>query len=277
MVTKNKRGTEERFASRFKLQDATRQWCERYAADRMGRSLTTRERDELEGLAADPDEVRLERFVRAQAQEVKRVLLAALLQARAFLGEYAQLARNEVLFDVDAESLQQAHEDHGEPLVKRLELKAPPEVGVERSTRRTLIANYDRPHQWWWGDRAPGRRDLSVLSLLAGHFPSTACQRGPWSVVDVVNAEGRALDQTRKRMKPQMVGKRIRQRREELGLSQQQLARELRISRKLLNHYENNTRALSGPRLQAIARILKCEESRLRDASGMDESPPPPP
>lgn len=274
--TPSRRVAPTRYTATYEHQDATLEWCHQYVAERWGRRMTPQELDHLKASVGTDPEVLDERSIGAQmrrsAREATRGLQAALLQARAVTEEYAkQRDRSVVPFDADAERLQRAMEDHGGPLLKRVELNpaVTPEPSVGRSTGWTLIDTYDRPHMWWWGE-APTLRDLAVLSILAAdHWPETSGT----TVMDAINAEARALAQTRRRIKLRIVGKRIRQRREELGLSRAQLARELRIERALLARYENNSRVVPGPRLQAIARILKCEESWLR---GEDGAPPPP-
>lgn len=66
-------------------------------------------------------------------------------------------------------------------------------------------------------------------------------------------------------MDRQKMGERIRKRREEIGLSQAGLARLLDIAQTQVNRYERGERVPRGPRLQKIARILRCKASWLRD------------
>jgi hypothetical protein len=74
--------------------------------------------------------------------------------------------------------------------------------------RAMVVATYDRPGVWWWGDKRPEPRDLALLSLLARSFPdvSEAQQRqagASWSsnaptVSDVIDREMRAVRSLRR-------------------------------------------------------------------------------
>jgi transcriptional regulator with XRE-family HTH domain len=61
------------------------------------------------------------------------------------------------------------------------------------------------------------------------------------------------------------VGHRIRSRREEMGLRQAQLARLLGLEQTQLSRYERTGRVPRDDRMKAIARILKCKVSWLRN------------
>jgi transcriptional regulator with XRE-family HTH domain len=70
------------------------------------------------------------------------------------------------------------------------------------------------------------------------------------------------------------VGERIRERRRELGLSQEQLARAVAVSVQQLQKYERATNRVSASKLFEIAQVLRVAPSRFFDGAH-DVAPPP--
>ncbi|HKY37129.1 MAG TPA: hypothetical protein VJN18_14390 [Polyangiaceae bacterium] len=81
------------------------------------------------------------------------------------------------------------------PLLDRLPRKL---VQLTLQRRALLIAEFDRPAQWWWHDR-PSTRDLAVLSLLAGNRPQLKDKPSAYDVESVIVAEQNALNHWRRR------------------------------------------------------------------------------
>lgn len=67
--------------------------------------------------------------------------------------------------------------------------------------RQLLVAEYDSHGHQWWTQRCPTRKDLAVLSLLAGSFPGhvrTRLKAPPGVTVnEAIQAEERAIDHER--------------------------------------------------------------------------------
>ena len=75
----------------------------------------------------------------------------------------------------------------------------------------------------------------------------------------------------------QHVGERIRARRAELGLTQEQLAQALQVSYQQVQKYETGANRISAGRIFEIARKLGVDVSYFFEGLGLDASAEPPP
>lgn len=195
----------QRYDDPKKLRDAVRAWCLLEIAERVRSASHARgEQVPLRATLADGErwwspaqQAHLEASIRysGEAREIAVRLLAAARDAERFLRDNEK--RSEPFEDGCVRALKRLLDAPG----FRLRMRDPDPH--DWSPRPLLVAEWNRRGRWWWTDRMPTRRDLAILSLLAGHGRDWArerCKKDGPTVLDAVRAEERAIGMHVKRL-----------------------------------------------------------------------------